>query len=120
MSNTTHLASPLPLLLLCGNLRVRPAEIKEENDESGDNTIRKGGKGKKSVLSVDDLILFLCGEVEAANLVILRRRLDNAFLHLVANPSTGLTKLTPAEKDAVDTLGTVLRSAHKAAPGRRN
>ena len=120
MSNTTHLASPLPLLLLCGNLRVRPAEIKEENDESGDNTIRKGGKGKKSVLSVDDWILFLCGEVEAANLVILRRRLDNAFLHLVANPSTGLTKLTPAEKDAVDTLGTVLRSAHKAAPGRRN
>jgi len=44
--------------------------------------------------------------------------LDNAFLHVVANPSTGLTKLTPAEKDAVETLGSVLRSAHRAAPGR--
>ena len=79
----------------------------------------EGGKGKKSVLSVDDWILFLCGEEEAANLVVLRRRLDNAFLHLVANPSTGLTKLKPAEKDAVDTLGAVLRSAHRAAPGRK-
>jgi len=117
MSNTTHLASPLPLLLLCGNLRVRPAEITEENDDH-DNAKRNGGKGKKSVLSVDDWILFLCGEEEAANLVVLRRRLDNAFLHLVANPPAGLNKLTPAEKDAIETLGMVLQSAHRAAPGR--
>jgi hypothetical protein len=118
MSNTTHLASPLPLLLLCGNLRVRPADIKEDNDRD-DNAKRRGGKdSRKSVLSVDDWILFLCGEEEASNLVVLRRRLDNAFLHVVANPSTGLTKLTPAEKDAVETLGSVLRSAHRAAPGR--
>jgi len=84
-----------------------------------DNAKRRGGKdNRKSVLSVDDWILFLCGEEEASNLVVLRRRLDNAFLHVVANPSTGLTKLTPAEKDAVETLGSVLRSAHRAAPGR--
>ena len=113
MSQTTHLASALPLILLCGNLRVRPATIEDNNSGA-----KKSSRRKSSVLSIDDWILFLCSEEEASNLVVLRRRLDNAFLHLVANPSTGLAKLRPAEKDAVETLGTVLRSAHRAAPRR--
>lgn len=110
MSQTTHLASALPLILLCGNLRVRPADI--EDDEV------RNSRGKEAVLSVDDWILFLCSEEEASNLVVLRRRLDNAFLHVVANPGSGLNKLTRTEKDAVETLGNVLRSAHRAAPRR--
>ena len=105
MNQTTHLTSPLPLILLCGNLRVRPADL-EQNDI--------GNVVGKSVLSVDDWILFLSSTEVASNLVVLRRRLNNAFWHLVANPALGLSKLGSAEKDAVETLGLVLRSSHKA------
>lgn len=103
MSQTSHLASPLPLLLLCGELRVRPAIL----DPSAN-------KEDKSVLSVDDWIVFVCGKRTAAGLVVLRRRLDSAFCHLVADPSSGMTKLDAAERDAVETLGLVLRRDRKS------
>lgn len=97
MSQTTHLVSPLPLLLLCGELRVRPAKVASEEYKN------------MSVLSVDDWILFLCDSDVATNLVILRKRLNRAFLKLV---SKGIDSLESMEKDAVTTLSAVLRSSH--------
>jgi len=107
MSQTTHLVSPLPLILLCGELRVRPAHVEATSDRK-----------KQSVLSVDDWILFICDEDTAAGLVVLRRRLNGAFGHLVASPHAGLSKLSMVEKDVVETLGVVLRSGHNVAPKR--
>jgi len=97
MSQTTHLVSPLPLFLLCGELRVRPAEVASEENKN------------MSVLSVDDWILFLCESDVASNLVVLRKRLNSAFLKLV---SKGIDSLDSMEKDAVMTMSAVLRSGH--------
>ena len=67
---------------------------------------------------MDDWIVFRCDKDVAANLVILRRRLDQAFLKVVADPSQGLSALTPAEIDAVETLSVVLRSAFNSMKQR--
>jgi len=118
MNQTTHLVSALPLLLLCGELRIRPARmsINKNNDdggEAGDEVIPD-----KAVLSVDDWIVFLCDREIAAALVVLRKRLDSAFRHIVSKTSSGLDVLSDAEKDSVNTLGIMLKSAHRAAPVR--
>ena len=104
MNQTTHLASPLPLLLLCGtSLNVRPL-----TDEP--NT---------AILDLDDWIVFKCHVDTASHIVILRKRLDAAFWHYVSDPSIGLIDaLSHAERDAIEILGTVLQSAHRSAPGR--
>jgi len=102
MNQTCHLSSPLPLILLCGTLCVR--QTKNDPD--------------MAILSVDDWIVFRCDKDVAANLVILRRRLDQAFLKVVADPSQGLSALTPAEIDAVETLSVVLRSAFNSMKQR--
>jgi Helicase associated domain (HA2)/Oligonucleotide/oligosaccharide-binding (OB)-fold len=118
VNQTTHLASPLPLLLLCGTaLHVRPCRTSEP------------GEGKdhprKSILTLDDWIVFQCDTDVAANVVVLRKRLEKAFWQAIANPkavkvgknsnSGGrnlLSKLTSSEKDAVEILGPLLQSAH--------
>lgn len=105
MNQTTHLASPLPLLLLCGtSLSVRPQLVPEGC--------------KTSILDVDNWIMFQCDEDTASRIVILRKRLESAFWHAISNPAAGLSNLTAAERDAVEILGTVLQSAHKSAPTR--
>jgi hypothetical protein len=103
-NQTTHLASPLPLLLLCGaSLSVRPV--------LDDST--------KAILNLDDWIMFQCDADTAACIVVLRKRLDSAFWHAVSNPSAGMyVNLTDADRDAVEILGTVLQSAHRSAPSR--
>jgi hypothetical protein len=112
MSQTTHLASPLPLLLLCGtSLTVRPLP---DNDESEhDNS-----KSKFAILNVGDWIIFKCETEVAAQLVILRKRLDAAFWHALSDPGAGVKNLTATERDAVEILGTVLTSAHKSTAAR--
>ena len=103
-NNTTHLASPLPLLLLCGtSLSVRPHPVDE----------------KIALLNLDDWILFKCDVDTAASVVILRKRLDAAFWNFVASPSAGMSAFTAAERDAVEIVGPVLQSAHSAAATRR-
>lgn len=97
-NQTTRLSSPLPLLLLCGtSLSVRPMP---------DNP-------SEAILKLDDWIVFKCDASTAARIVILRKRLDAAFWSTVANPSRAI--LADAELDAVEIMGTVLRSAHIAA-----
>jgi hypothetical protein len=103
MSQTTHLSSPLPLLLLCGtSLSVRPVPEDPKND----------------ILNLDEWIIFRCNADIASHIVILRKRLEAAFWHLLSNPSAGLSTLSAAERDAVEILGTMLQTAHRPASER--
>ena len=98
MSQTTHLSSALPLLLLCGtSLSVFP-----KNDEI-------------CLLNLDDVAVFECPSETAANIVLLRKRLESGFWRYIDDPSVGLHGLNPAERHALDIVGTVLRSAHQTA-----
>lgn len=103
MSQTTHLASPLSLLLLCGvSLSVRP-------DLSDDGS---------SILNLDNWLIFRCRSDVASGLVMLRKRLEAAFLHAISEPSLGTDHLTAVEMDALETLGFVLKSAHRSTAVR--
>jgi ATP-dependent RNA helicase YTHDC2 len=110
-NQTTHLVSPLPLLLLCGTqLYVRPKQQQEDEDPDGCGT---NGSSTTAILSVDDWIVFECDATMAGQLVILRRRLNSAFWNTIAQGS--LDGLTALERDAVHSLGNVLISAHRSA-----
>lgn len=101
-NQTTRLASPLPLLLLCGTLlSVHPLQ----------------GDDGNAILKLDDWIVFRCDAETAARIVVLRKRLDGSFWHALSNPSRNM--LTYAEQDAVEVLGSVLQSAHRTAQGSR-
>jgi Oligonucleotide/oligosaccharide-binding (OB)-fold len=102
ISQTTHLASPLPLLLLCGAaLTVRPAASDD---------------GTYSILGLDDWIVFKCSSEVAAGLVVLRKRLDAAFLNAMSKYSfTNDQNMDQVDRDAIDTLERVLQSAMKSS-----
>lgn len=104
ISQTTHLASPLPLLLLCGTaLTVHP----DPNDH------------QFAILGLDDWIVFKCPADAAAALVVLRKRLDAAFLKALAQPSLlGDQNMEELDRDAIDALGQVLQSALKSTTVR--
>jgi HrpA-like RNA helicase len=127
MENTTHLVSPLPLLLLCGRLHVKqiqfaPPTNSNNNNNNNDSSSAVGVVGvpiQKSILSLDDWLVFLCEPNVASALVVLRQRLDSAFSRLTTNPLNYLSMLSPAEKDAVETLSQVLSSSHNAALGHK-
>lgn len=103
LSQTTHLVSPLPLLLLCGtSLSVHP-----DVDDS-----------KYSILNLDDWIVFKCDAGVASKLVVLRKRLESAFWNAISQPSSGLQIMNETERDAVETLGFVLQSALKSSAVR--
>lgn len=101
ISQTTHISSPLPLLLLCGSaLTVQP--------DPNDNQF--------AILCLDDWIIFKCYADVAASLVVLRKRLDSAFLRALAQPSfLGNQHMDPQDRDAIEVLGNVLQSAMKSA-----
>lgn len=110
MQNTTHLASSVPLLLLCGVLHVRPLQFAPLAAPTGNGSATL----HKALLSLDGWLVFLCERETAAALVILRRRLDAAFARITADPAN-FADLPAAEKDAVETLGSVLNSSHQIA-----
>ena len=100
----------MPLLLLCGRLIVKPVQFAPA--EPNDQPIQK------AILSLDDWLVFLCEEVQTASaLVVLRKRLDSAFLMVTSDPNN-LTNLPAVERDAVETLSLVLNSSHKATQKR--
>jgi len=105
INQTTHLASAIPLILLCGEFNIRPASLDcvEANE---------------LVLSVDDGIMFRCDKKEAFALEILRKRLDSAFLRIVSNPTQGQDALDNQEKNAVRVLNVMIKSAFNASPER--
>jgi HrpA-like RNA helicase len=104
MSQTSHLTSPLPLLLLCGKaLSVRACL----------------GAKEYSILSLDDSLEFTCDRKLATGIVILRKRLESAFWITLSDPSAGMTRLSQSERDAVEILGAILQSAHKSTLVRK-
>ena len=107
LANTTHLPSVLPILLLCGtSLSIHPIE---------DN----GGGNHRSVLNLDNWIAFKCTSDVASHLVILRKRLESVFWNVISKPSRDPKKsLMPVEKNAIDTLKTVLKSALESSSVR--
>ena len=109
MENTTHLVSPLPLILLCGHLHIRPIHFASR--------LENGPDIQKAILSVDDWLVFLSEPDTASALVVLRHRLDCAFSRITSDPNN-FPDLPPIEMDAVETLIQVLNSSHKAAPRR--
>ena len=138
VNQTTHLASPLPLLLLCGtSLSVRPIREEAEAEENPQENKTKNNKSrntkpqnnsepkKTAILTLDGWIVFQCDADVAANIVVLRKRLEAAFWHAIANPGASkgprnsdgggkniMAKLNASEKDAVDMMGAILQSAH--------
>lgn len=105
LSQTTHLASIVPVLLLCGTLRIRPAI---QNGEILSDT---------SVVSVDE-IEYKCHKDSGFALAVLRRRLDDVIEHIVSNPSDGMKNLDNKDWKALETLDAVLLSSFDASPGR--
>ena len=107
LSQTTHLPSVVPILLLCGtSLSIHPIDDDDEYH-------------KYSILNLDNWISFKCTADVASRLVILRRRLEGAFWNAISNPSGDPNKsLNGAERDAIETLAAVLNSALKASTNR--
>ena len=94
-SQTTRLQSPLPILLLCGTaLRVQPHPSIEG----------------EALLNLDDWVVFKCDAKLASHIVVLRKRLHSAFWSTIKEPSH-VPKLSEEESNAVEILGTILRSA---------
>ena len=106
LSQTTHLASAVPIFLLCGKFRIRPAYVNGKNVSN------------MAIISVDDLITFKCNRESAFALAILRRRLDGIILHVVSSPTDGMKSLDDKEWQALSTLDVVLKSAFQSSPGR--
>lgn len=107
MNQTTHLFSPLPVILLCGNLRIFPHLY--ESFDTGVYIPCSDEESDLSVLSVDDWISFRCPSKIASSLVVLRRRLQGVFLKFV---SKGVDSFQRVDIDILDTLSSVLKSCH--------
>mmetsp|Transcript_5820 Transcript_5820/g.8733 ORF Transcript_5820/g.8733 Transcript_5820/m.8733 type:complete len:97 (+) Transcript_5820:2413-2703(+) len=95
----------MPLLLLCGNFRIRPAYV---NGEKVSNIC---------VVSTDE-IFCQCNRESGYALAILRKRLDDIVEYIVANPSHGMKTLDDRGWKALLTLDAVIKSAFQSSPGR--
>jgi HrpA-like RNA helicase len=118
LSQTTHLPSPLPLLLLCGtSLSIHPmATDTDDGDDGDDDDEQQPHQPLYSILNLDDWIIFKCPTEMASRLVVLRSRLEGAFWNAISQPSRDPKQsLKPAEQDALDTFSEVLQSALKSA-----
>lgn len=103
MSQTSYISSPLPLILLCGNLRVQSA-YQSSTNQKDDPVV---------VLNLDDSFYFTASQKLASSIMILRRRLNRAFSSLVSNPATGLFDISDTEKSAIETLSALLKIESK-------
>jgi Helicase associated domain (HA2)/Oligonucleotide/oligosaccharide-binding (OB)-fold len=123
LQNTTHLPSPLPLLLLCGtSLSIHtPKQVDGDGTNNTNPTV-----STNSILNLDDWLVFCCPTDVASSLVVLRKRLEGAFWNVLsANRNVVLQKgkrqhciesvLTQTEKHALETLGTVLQSSSSSS-----
>eukprot|EP00956_Cyclotella_meneghiniana_P013506 scaffold19557_cov76-Cyclotella_meneghiniana.AAC.4 len=101
MDHTSHLASPLPLILFCGELRINPSE------------------DGKAILSVDDWLRFVCDPETASSLVILRQRIDSIFALMTSDPANYACAMTPQQNNVVETLDKLLDFAFMVYQKRR-
>jgi ATP-dependent RNA helicase DHX36 len=109
MNQTTHLASIIPIMLLCGSFHIRPAYTyaSGEKEDTGD-----------AVMSVDEWISFQCDKSVASSLSILRRRLDAIFHHIISNPKTSFGSFSDMERMTINVLDAVMQSSFHSSPGR--
>jgi len=110
LSQTTHLASVLPILLLCGDFRVRPAYKYAAGEEKEET--------RHAVMSVDEWISFQCDKSIGSALAILRKRLDAIFHIIVSNPKAGFDGLSQMERNTLSALDAVMKSSFLCTPGR--
>jgi HrpA-like helicases len=111
LNQTTHLSSVIPIMLLCGNFRVRP--YRGGDPVSDVQTATSAAADAMSVLSVDDWICFKCQKDFASGLAILRKRLNSMFHHFVSNPKTFFTSLSDMERETLAVLDDILRSTYQ-------
>lgn len=109
MNQTTHLATILPIMLLCGTFHIRPA-YSRVNDKDVENGY--------SVMSVDEWISFQCDKSVATVLAVVRRRLDAIFHHIVSNPKTSFSSFSELERMTINVLDVVMQSSFNSSPGR--
>ena len=124
MSNTTNIFSPMPILLLCGNLRVRPKARKnvvDGGDAANPSSSPQAAAAERrmSVLSVDGWISFQADAAVAAQIVLLRKRLQSAFLRLVENPKLAEGKFDAEQVNTIQTACFCIHSAFKVCSKER-
>jgi hypothetical protein len=136
LDNTTHLHSPLPLLLLCGTkLSIHTPRLE---------TTTMTTVSSRSILTLDDWLKFVCPTDVARRLVVLRERLDSAFWNALSMTRSSSSKrmtmksinsdsitannvvlrnvqsvLTEVEQDALETLGVVLQEEEARLSSRK-
>lgn len=121
LNQTTHLSSVIPIMLLCGNFRVRPyrggGPVSDVQTATATAAVaaaeKQAAADTMSVLSVDDWICFRCQKDFASGLAILRKRLNSMFHHFVSNPKTFFTSLSDMERETLAVLDDILRGTHQ-------
>mmetsp|Transcript_27549 Transcript_27549/g.64653 ORF Transcript_27549/g.64653 Transcript_27549/m.64653 type:complete len:386 (+) Transcript_27549:2288-3445(+) len=110
-------ASFVDVVLGMLSLECRSSSSEEEEDDGdGDDDDGAQRGSRRSVLNLDDWIALECDGDVASRLVILRKRLETAFWNVVSRPSRDPERsLAPVERNAVDTLKTVLISALRSS-----
>ena len=63
-------------------------------------------------IKVGNWIVFQCDKHIAKDLVVQRKRMDSAFLKIIAKPINGMNSAGVDIKDTVEVLNPVLKSAH--------
>lgn len=102
INQTTHLPSVLPILLLCGDFRIRTL------DSEGNDT-------KYSVITIDEWISFRCEYEIGSTLAVLRSRLETIFFHFVSSSKHSWDDFNDNERSTLAAFDAVSRSSFKAS-----
>lgn len=118
INQTTRLSSVLPILLLCGDLSIRPASGSAPTSlwSSSDklNFIRNGDTSEASfnaAMAVNEWISVHCDNQTASAVALLRNRLDLIFRRITSNPNRGFDDLLKMEMDSLRVLDAVTKSS---------
>uniref|UniRef100_A0A7S3VCU7 RNA helicase n=1 Tax=Chaetoceros debilis TaxID=122233 RepID=A0A7S3VCU7_9STRA len=120
INQTTRLSSVLPILLLCGDLSIRPASLpgleSASLSSSSDNinTNKNGDASEASynaAMAVNGWISVHCDNLTASALALLRNRLDLTFHRITSNPHRGFDDLLKMETDTLRVLDVVTKSS---------
>jgi ATP-dependent RNA helicase DHX36 len=102
INQTTHLPSVLPILLLCGDFRIRTLVSKEDDT-------------RYSVITIDEWISFRCEYKIGSALAVLRSRLNTIFFHFVSSSKHSWEDFNDDEKNTLAVFDTVSRSSFRTS-----
>eukprot|EP01083_Nonionella_stella_P282470 961180_1 len=120
INQTTRLSSVLPILLLCGDLSIRPASgsgsasLSSSSDSININKSKNGDSSEASynaAIAVNGWISVHCDNLTASGLALLRNRLDLIFRRITSNPQRGFDDLLKMETDTLRVLDAVTKSS---------